>query len=202
VNAGAARVGAGLRIDRISEPEFREFARLYGSSPEIGAIATYLDDDHGERVYGAPYLFGLKGCDVLCAIACCTICPARDGKSHACKLDSIIVHPATRRNGLGAALVARAFEDMLADPGFEITSLFSYAVHPATVAMLRRFGFSKPPQRGAPLSALEIRPDTRRKIATDFKVRFQDTERKLKLKCVYCLQNSRRAQPWCALKRG
>lgn len=202
MNELEADAGAGLRIDRIGEAEFRDFARLHGSSPEIGAIATYVDAEHGERTYGEPFLFGLTGCGVLCAVACCTVSQGRDGASHACKLDSIIVHQATRRGGLGAALVARAFQQMLSEPGLRITSFFSYAVHPATAAMLRRLGFSAPPQRGAPLSSLEIAEGDRERVATLLKVRFQDAVRKPRLNCVFCQRGSRRAQPWCALKRA
>jgi len=200
VNQAAADAGTGLRIERIGEADFREFVRVHGSSPEIGPIATYLDGNHGERVYGEPHLFGLSGCGVLCAVACCTVCPDRSGKAHAGKLDSVVVHGRIRRGGLGAALVTKAFQHMLEDPAINIASLFSYAVHPATVAMLRRLGFSEPPARGAPLSSLEITETTRQQIATRFRLGFQNAERKLALQCAYCRNNNRRARPWCAAK--
>lgn len=200
MNETARDVRTGLKIDRISEADFREFVRVHGSSPEIGPIATYLDGNHGERVYGEPHLFGLTGCGVLCAVACCTICADRSGAAHAGKLDSIVVHGRIRRSGLGAALVTKAFQNMLDDPALNITSLFSYAVHPATVAMLCRLGFSEPPTRGAPLSSLEITAANRQQIVTRLKVGFQNAERKFGLQCAYCRNNNRRARPWCAAK--
>ena len=50
--------------------EFREFAKRYATSPEIGPIQTSLD-----RAVDAPsdcdrIVFGLWGCDSLCAVAC------------------------------------------------------------------------------------------------------------------------------------
>ena len=200
VNQAAPVAGTGLTIDRISEADFREFVRVHGSSPEIGPIATYLDGNHGERVYGEPHLFGLNGCGVLCAVACCTVCPDRSGTAHAGKLDSVVVHGGIRRGGLGAALVTWAFRHMLNDPALNIASLFSYAVHPATVAMLRRLGFSEPPTRGAPLSSLAITDANRQQVATRLKVGFQNAERKFGLQCAYCRNNNRRARPWCAAK--
>ena len=194
----AARSAEGLRIERIGETEFREFTRRHGTSPEIGPIGTYLDDDHRDQAYGEPHLFALTGCGDICAIVCCTVGADRTGKTHACKLDSIIVHQSIRRDGLGAALVAKVFQALLADPRFNITTMFSYAVHPATVRMLRRFGFSEPPPTGAPLSALEITNDSRKKLEKELRIRFQDAEKKLKLQCTYCLNNNRRARPWCA----
>ncbi|MHA1108124.1 MAG: GNAT family N-acetyltransferase [Alphaproteobacteria bacterium] len=187
----------GMQIGRITETAFREFARRHGSSPEIGPIGTYLDNDHGDQAYGAPHLFALSGCGEICAIVCCTVAAHRSGDGHACKLDSIIVHQSIRRGGLGAALVAKAFQEMMDDARFNISSFFSYAVHPATVRMLRRFGFSEPPPAGAPLSALAISDENRAHLVTELKVRLQDTEKKLKLQCTFCRKGDRRARRWC-----
>lgn len=108
------------------------------------------------------------------------------------------MHQSIRRGGLGAALVGKAFQELLADPRFNITTLFSYAVHPATVRMLRRFGFSEPPPTGAPLSALDITDDSRQRLDKELRIGFQNAEKKLKLQCTYCLNNNKRARPWCA----
>ena len=198
VSDTAARDTEGLRIERIGETEFREFTRRHGTSPEIGPIGTYLDDDHRDRAYGEPHLFALTGCGDTCAVVCCTLGADRTGETHACKLDSIIVHQSIRRGGLGATLVGKAFQELLADPRFNITTLFSYAVHPATVRMLCGFGFSKPAPTGAPLSSLDITADSRQLLDKELRIRFQNAERKLKLQCTYCLNNNRRARPWCA----
>ncbi len=188
---------SGLQIEHITEVAFRKFAREHGSSPEIGPIGTYLDDGHRDRVYGEPHLFAMLGCGDICAVACCTLIVHRLGEGHVCKLDSIIVHQSTRRGGLGATLVNKAFQEMLDDKRFDITSFFSYAVHPATVRLLRRFGFSEPPAAGAPIVSLKISAAQRDQLATDLQLRFRDTENKLKLRCIYCRKRDKRARPWC-----
>lgn len=194
----AGETGEGLGVAPIAEAEFREFVRRHGSSDEIGPIGTYLDDAQREHTYGAPHLWGLYGCGDLCAVVCCTISPYQSGAGHACKLDSIIVHQSLRREGLGAALVCRIFQHLMEDARFDVTSIFSYAVHPATVRMLGRLGFSAPPPRGAPLCSLRIGADNRKQLATALNLKFQDTAKKLKLRCTYCLGRDRRSRPWCA----
>ncbi|MDA1325328.1 MAG: GNAT family N-acetyltransferase [Proteobacteria bacterium] len=192
---------SGLQIEHVTEAAFRKFARQHGSSPEIGPIGTYLDADHGDRVYGEPHLFAMFGCGDICAVACCNLVVHRLGEGHVCKLDSIIVHQSIRRGGLGATLVNKAFQEMMDDKRFDITSFFSYAVHPATVRLLRPFGFSEPPPTGAPLLSLKISDANREQLATELKVRFQDAEQKLKLQCIYCRKHDKRARPWCVHRK-
>jgi N-acetylglutamate synthase-like GNAT family acetyltransferase len=187
----------GLQIDRITEAAFRKFARQHGSSPEIGPIGTYVDGDHEDRVYGEPYLFAMFGCGDICAVACCTLIAHRLNEGSVCKLDSIIVHQSIRRGGLGATLVNKAFQEMMDDKRFDITAFFSYAVHPATVRLLRSMGFGEPPPTGAPLLSLKINDANRERLETELKVRFQDAEKKLKLQCIYCCKRDKRARPWC-----
>jgi N-acetylglutamate synthase-like GNAT family acetyltransferase len=189
--------GSGLQIEHITEAVFRKFGRQHGSSPEIGPIGTYLDDGHGDRAYGEPHLFAMFGCGDICAVACCTLVAHQLGEGHVCKLDSIIVHQSIRRNGLGATLVNKAFQEILDDKRFDITAFFSYAVHPATVRLLRRFGFSEPPTTGAPIVSLQISATHRDQLALDLKVRSQNAEQRLKLRCVYCRKRDKNARPWC-----
>lgn len=190
----------GLKIERITEDAFRAFARRHGSSTEIGPIGTYLDDDHQGQAYGEPHLFGLTGCGEICAIVCCTVGADHTGRSHACKLDSIIVHNDLRRGGLGAALVYKAFQELLDDPRFNVASIYSYAVHPATVRMLHRLGFSDPPPTGAPLSSIEVIGSRRERLAKTLKIGFQNAEKKLKIQCSFCQNNDKRTRRWCAFR--
>ena len=191
----------GLAFQRIREDDFRIFARFHGSSEEIGRIGTYLDADNAEQAYGKPYLFGLFGCQEICAVVCCTISKSSNRNGHACKLDSIIVHQDVRKGGLGSLLVTKAFMDLVDDPEFNIGTIYSYVVHPATVRMLQRLNFSEPPPTGAPLTSLRITDDNREQLTTDFKVRFQDVSQRLKLQCIYCVNKDRRARPWCLVRR-
>ena len=191
----------GLDFQRICKDDFRIFARFHGSSEEIGRIGTYLDADCTEQAYGKPYLFGLFGCRVMCAVVCCTIAKNSNRDVHACKLDSVIVHQNVRKGGLGSLLVTKAFLDLLGDPEFDIGTIYGYAVHPATVRMLRRLEFGEPPPTGAPLAALRIDADNRERLTTNFRVRFQDASQRLRLQCAYCLNKDRRARPWCLAHR-
>ncbi len=189
--------GEGLSFETIFVETFRQFARQHGTSTEIGPIGTYLDSDHGRQAYGDPFLFGLLGCGELCAAVSCTVSMDPNDRTHACKLDSIIVHPQIRRGGLGGVLVANAFLELIADKRLQIGRLYSYAVHPATERLLARLSFSNPPPTGAPLSALEISDDNRDQVATTMKVRVQDMTQRLGLQCAYCSNHDKRARPWC-----
>ncbi len=60
----------GPRIQEISERQFRDFAKRYATSPEIGPIATSLDSDARTEADVERTLAGLWGCETLCAVAC------------------------------------------------------------------------------------------------------------------------------------
>jgi hypothetical protein len=62
----------------------------------------------------------------------------------------VIVHDRLRKRGLGSILVYKAFLDVVTDSGLEIAKIYTHAVHPATVRMLSRLLFSKPPLLGPP----------------------------------------------------
>jgi N-acetylglutamate synthase-like GNAT family acetyltransferase len=165
---------SGYRIIPLTVDAFRNFAKRYARSEEIGPIATALDKDEQARAaaQGAVdlRLYGLYGCDTLCAIACLQPVAVRTGSDHAVKLDSVVVHGQMRQRGLGAMIVAHAFADITADPDLEVSRLYSHAVHPATVKLLTRLGF------GAPLA---------------------QHENYMKVQCTLCRSGNRRARQWC-----
>jgi hypothetical protein len=196
----------GLEFHSLGVEDFREFARRHGTSEEIGPIATYLDPSKPGKDGEAPSatstvtLRGLMGCEVPCAAICCLITPATDGKSAAIKLDSIIVDKQLRRQGLGAALVARSFLDIIDNHQPEIRNIYAHSVHPATVRMLRSFGFKDPLPTGAPISAmnLEEKGDEFRTLCND---RIATVTNTLRLNCSYCRSNHRKTRHWCAAAR-
>ncbi len=192
----------GLAIRRISEDEFRAFAKLHATSPEIGDIRTYFDADadadaENRHEAGAVQLLGLTGCGKLCAVSCCTIVGSKTGDTHACKLDSVIVDGELRKRGLATVLVARAFLDLLDDPDFRLTTFYAHSVHPATVKMLRTLAFRDPPPVGAPISSSHLDDGNRDDFSAACRERFDTLTRHLKLQCAFCLKRNRRAQPWC-----
>ena len=190
----------GLRFLEIPESLFEPFARRHGTSAEIGRIGTFLDEDGGADAAGEPRLFGLFGCTKLCATVTCTIRENADGRGHACKLDSVIVAAELRKRGLAKALVAKAFIELMGDPELEISRLFSYAVHPATVTMLTGLSFSEPPILGAPICAIKIDDAGRGEFLLSLEKMLRNATDPLKLRCALCLKDFRRARPWCGAK--
>ncbi len=194
--------GQGPRVEKISEEQFREFARRYATSPEIGPIQTSLDkgskeDDDFERV-----LVGLWGCDNLCAVACFHLYrSSMDESRHVLKLDSVIVNPALRRRGLGGVLVAHSFIDLVIEGFQKISRIYAHSVHPATVRMLRRLGFKDPQVVGAPISDIGIDPESRDPFIKACEEQIKSHMTQMKLQCQYCLNHDKRARPWC-LPRG
>ena len=88
----------GPTIEQISPSEFREFAMRWATSPEIGPIQTSLDGGLDDPPDCDRVLFGLWGCDTLCAVACLHLYPsARDNAAPALKLDSVVVDNRLRR---------------------------------------------------------------------------------------------------------
>lgn len=190
-----------LTFQTISEDTFREFARRHGTSPEIGRIGTYLDADGKTEAPGEPHLLGLMGCGKLCAVSCCTVMEHKTDQAHACKLDSVIVDGTLRKRGLASILVAQAFVDLVTDTHLKITIIYSYAVHPATVQMLRRLSFSKPPPMGAPISSVHIDDANRERFITRCRSCIQTVSNQLRLQCAFCTAKDRRAMPWCFPRR-
>ena len=191
----------GLEFLPMETESFREFARKHARSEEIGPIATYLDKHSQEEIDSNELkIMGLMGCEVPCAAVCCLVTPSTDGESAAVKLDSIIVNGTLRRQGLGVALVAKSFLDLVSSHVPEIKNLYAHSVHPATVRMLRSLGFSDPLPTGAPISAinLEEKGDEFRSRCNE---RLTTVSNNLKMNCSYCRSNHRKTRQWCASSR-
>jgi len=124
----------GPRIAEISAEEFREFARRYANSPEIGPIQTSLDGGIDEPDDCDRVLAGLWGCDTLCAVACFHLYrSARDQARRVLKLDSVVVDNRLRRRGLAGLLVTQAFADLVGDAAHNVARIYAHSVHPGTV---------------------------------------------------------------------
>jgi len=208
----------GLGFFPLTREAFREFAKLHATSDEIGPIATYLDEGVGSAKHDDAnaihkhddanaiqkteiVLYGLYGCDALCAAICCLVTSSRLGSNQAeasqgIKLDSIIVDKALRRRGLGAALVARAFADLIEDPARNVQHLYAHSVHPATVRLLRSLAFRDPPPSGAPISSLHFE-DGGAAFIKRCRDQVASVSTNLKLQCSYCRANHRKARRWC-----
>lgn len=198
--AAGAESAPGLEFRVLGRQEFVDFARRHNSSPEIGPIATCLDDGGGgeDSAPSGPYqLLGLAGCGRLCAVACCTLSRADPKAPYGAKLDSVIVDNDLRRRGLAGLLVAKSFRELLSRADAAVSVIYAHAVHPATVRLLGRLSFSAPPPIGAPLAALHIAGDERDELVKRLEGRVQDLATRLKLQCALCRSGDRRARPWC-----
>lgn len=189
----------GLTIGPITEDQFREFARKFATSEEIGPIRTALDSDANVDDEVRRVLIGLSGCEELCSAACLLLYPSKmdGGKTHVVKLDSVIVDPALRRRGLGGILIAQAFSDLLANASYNVRRFYAHSVHPATVSLLRRLGFNDPPPVGAPISNVAIEPGTEDDFISNWEEQTRGRLEQMRLQCEFCRKDDRRARPWC-----
>jgi len=199
--ADPADTKSGYRIIPLTVEAFRDFAKRYARSEEIGPIATALDKDDQVRDLKSGAvdlrLYGLYGCDTLCAIACLQPVAVRTGTDHAVKLDSVVVHGQMRQRGLGAMIVAHAFADIASDPDLDVSRFYSHAVHPATVKLLKRLGFGPPPPSGAPLAAIDLSEKGAAAFSDDCRRTLAQHENYMKVQCTLCRNRSRRARQWC-----
>lgn len=189
--------GSGLEIREVSADTFVDFAKRHGTSEEIGPIGTIFDkiSDLADNV--RVYPIGLYGCGTLCAVTACTVTHGQADKPGGLKLDSIIVDRALRRRGLAGLLVAKAFHQLLSDPNQNISSIFSHAVHPATVRLLQRMSFSEPPPLGAPISSYPLDDTGKAELLAFCEIQMQRALERLNLQCTFCEGGDRRARPWC-----
>ncbi len=189
---------AGLSITEIDALEFKAFANRYANSPEIGPIGTCLDSDAQPMPEADLRIIGLKGCDTICAAATFQLFNSKlDPNAQVLKLDSIVVDPKLRRRGLGGMLVAKTFGDMVGDTGRRITRIYAHSVHPATVAMLKRLGFSDPPSVGAPITDTGIDDSTKAQFLEACQEQLRGRMEQMRLQCAFCRKGDRRARPWC-----
>lgn len=192
----------GPRFEGLSEEQFRDFARRFASSPEIGPIRTSLDGDAGIEPDVERVLLGLWGCDRLCAAACLHLYTcAQDDRDRVLKLDSVIVDDRLRRRGLAGVLLARSFCELVKRGPGEISRIYAHSVHPATVCLLRRLGFTDPPAVGAPISAIELATKGREAFLAACEEQIRTRMEQLRLRCAFCRNGDKRARPWC-LPRG
>lgn len=189
----------GLTIGTITQDQFRDFARKFATSEEIGPIRTALDSDAKVGDGVRRVLIGLSGCGRLCSAACLLLYPSKidGGASHVIKLDSVIVDPALRRRGLGGILVTTAFRDLIAEAKFNIRRIYAHSVHPATVHLLRRLGFKDPQPVGAPISNVAIEPGTEDEFIRRWEGQIRGQLEQMRLQCEFCRKDDRRARPWC-----
>ena len=200
--ANYSEASPGLEIGEISPEEFRGFAKRNGHSPEIGPIGTYFDKGDENPSRDKVRLLGLRACHNLRAVTCFTLDESKTSETYSLKLDSIIVHSSMRRQGLASLLVSHGFTRLVEAKDKIVSSIYSHAVHPATVRLLRGFSFSEPNLVGSPICSLSIDSSTRDDFLASVKTREQSQSTSLKLKCVQCLSNRRGAVPWCDPDEG
>lgn len=192
----------GPRIEEISAEEFRQFAKRYANSPEIGPIQTSLDGGVDKEIDYERVLVGLWGCESLCAVACFHLYEsARDKTRRVLKLDSVVVDDQLRRRGLAGILAAQAFSDLVADGSRNVARIYAHSVHPGTVRLLRRLGFNDPQTTGAPISDIDVSAEKREAFLRVCEARIMSHMNQIKLQCEFCRKADKRARPWC-LPRG
>ncbi len=191
----------GLTIGEIDGEEFRLFARRFATSPEIGPIGTCLDSDAEPVPEAELHIVALKGCETICAAAAFQLFRSKHNSgAHVLKLDSIIVDPRLRRRGLGAVLVADSFSNFVKNSTKRVSRIYAHSVHPATVAMLTRLGFSAPPPVGAPITDASIDDETREAFLDACDSQTRGLLSQMRLQCEFCRKGDRRARPWCHLR--
>ena len=189
---------AGLSITEIDALEFKAFANRYANSPEIGPIGTCLDSDAQPMPEADLRIIALKGCDTICAAATFQLFDSKlDANARVLRLDSVVVDPNLRRRGLGGVLVAKTFGDMVSDTGRRITRIYAHSVHPATVSMLKRLGFSDPPSVGAPITATGIDKSNKPRFLDACEENIRGRIEQMRLQCAFCRKGDKRARRWC-----
>ena len=187
----------GLQIGEIDADRFADFARRHGRSEEVGPIATVFDGPRDLGDGADVHALGLFGCGRLCAVSATLHTQPTDGRAGGIKLDSVIVDRQPRRRGLAGLIVAKAFHYLLSDPGRSVSAVYAHAVHPATVRLLGRMSFTRPPPTGAPISSLPLDDDARQELVAHCGAHVQRATDRLRLQCCLCMERNRRARPWC-----
>ena len=191
-----------LTVAEIPPEKFREFAKRYATSSEIGPIQTSLDGSIDNPEDCDRILFGLWGCDTLCAVACFHLYQsARDKTRRALKLDSVVVDNRLRRRGLAGFVVTQALVELVPDSARNIVQIYAHSVHPATVRLLRRLGFDDPPATGAPISNVHFDGANREEFLKNCHNQIVNQMGQINLQCEFCRKGDRRSRPWC-LPRG
>lgn len=187
----------GLRIRDISRQEFKTFVALHGMSEEIGRIGSGIDHVAADEDARGISLVGLTGCGSLHAVASCMIVSGASEESQVGKLDSVVVGRGLRRRGLANVLVSYVLERLVADARYNVTTILSHAVHPATVRLLRWLFFSEPQLTGAPLVSVNLEAIGRERFLAACSQASAARVRDLKLQCIVCARGCSPASRWC-----
>jgi len=190
--------GEGLSFQVVEKTLFKNFVLRNGRSDEIGPIGTVYDGDdkkNSEIIHIALY-----GCGRLCAVACVVLHPGRLKETIVCKLDSVVVDKGLRRRGLAKVIVLRLFLSALDNPETNVAGFLTHAVHPATVEIVNKLGFSKPPLMGAPLCAIQVDEDNKDELIKSYFAGYTSAITPLLTQCALCLAENAKANPWCKPK--
>jgi len=87
--------------------------------------------------------------------------------------------------------------DLLSDEDLDISRMFSYAVHPATVAALKQMHFSDPPPKGAPLVSVDIEDTEKSEVLTTCQTLFGKMNAQLLGMCSACKTKDEPDRRWC-----
>jgi len=187
----------GLLFRPVDREEFDRFTVRQATSPETGRIGTVFDQDKPAHPDQIIRTLGLFGCDKLCAVAVCVIVPNKSDDHNSCRLDTVVVDHKLRRQGLATLAITKLFLDLLSEPGLDISRLFSYAVHPATVSALKNLQFSEPPPKGAPLVSVDLGDTVKPEVLTACQTLFGKLNAQLLGMCSACRTVDEPDHRWC-----
>lgn len=187
----------GLYFQPVELAEFNNFALRQATSSEIGRIGTIYDNTADVDPTHIIRNLGLYGCGKLCAVAVCVIVPNKSDGHNSCRLDTVIVDNDLRKLGLATFTITTLFMDLISDPALDISRLFSYAVHPGTVAALKKLKFSDPPPKGAPLVAVEVDEAEDSKVFLACQSLFGELNSQLGDTCAKCKTTDDPGRRWC-----
>lgn len=187
----------GLHFKPVEQKEFDTFILRHATSPELGRIGTVYDQKEPTHPNQIIRTLGLYGCNKLCAIALCVIIPNRSDSHKSCRLDTLVSDNGLRQQGLATSVVAALFKELLLDPELDISRMFSYAVHPGTVAALKKMHFSNPPPKGAPLISVEIGDPETCEVLSSCQELFTSINAKLSDTCSKCTADDEPERRWC-----
>jgi hypothetical protein len=187
----------GLYFKPVERKEFDTFVLRQATSPETGRIGTVFDQEKPAHPDQIIRTLGLYGCEKLCAVAVCVIVPNKADDHNSCRLDTVVADRELRKQGLATFIITKLFMDLLSDSKLNISRMFSYAVHPGTVAALKKLHFSDPPPKGAPLVAVEIDNSKDPTVLSTCETLFGQLNYQLAGACAKCATANDPSRRWC-----
>ncbi|NQV54592.1 MAG: hypothetical protein HQ503_01920 [Rhodospirillales bacterium] len=187
----------GLYFAQVGRGNFDLFIARHAKSPEIGPIQTVFEQKITDDIERDIRLVGLYACGKLCAAAVGVLTKNKTNDQKSCKLDAIVVDQDIRRQGLAMLTVTKLFKDLLEDDEADISNFISHAVHPATVSLLNKLGFTDPPVVGAPVVGFKLTEDSAQTFSNKLNTNYLDIHNRLKLQCLKCLSGRAGMKPWC-----